>query len=199
VKSGKGLKVVIQRGNIKITVKDVRKLKEILKEQGLTDFQVIVSGNLDNEVKILNLIDKFNIKTNLKDGTLGTDITLEVSVDKSNEGKELYCYYIDGNGKFVLVGKGKVESSLFAFVTNHFSDYIIVDREITNKDNTDVENEDDDNLGSKGNDDGSTSGNNTSDTTKTNDNIGGSEVMILICMLFVSFAGISYFSKKKKA
>jgi glycosidase len=195
VSSGKNIKVVIQRGNIKITVKDVQKLKETLKHQGLTDFQVVVSDKLDNELKNLNLIDKFNIKTNLKEGTLGTDMTLDVSVDKSNNGKELYCYYIDGNGNYVLSGKGQVKDGIFTFVTNHFSDYIIVDSEISKDGNKNVVTDNNNNTNNKA----ENIVNNTSTSAKTSDNVGSYEVMLLICMLFVSFAGLNYFNKKKKA
>ncbi|MDS0524072.1 alpha-amylase family glycosyl hydrolase [Clostridium sp. SHJSY1] len=196
VNSGKDLKIVIKRGNIKITIKDVKKLKETLSDQGLTDFKVLVNDNLDNEVKNLNLIDKFNIKTNLKDGALGTDMMLEVSVDKNNDGKELYCYYIAGSDNFVLAGKGEVQNGIFTFVTNHFSDYIIVDNEITNKD---PENKDKDKKLTSANNDDEDSNGEKSATAKTGDMASENEFILLISMLFVAFAGFRYSYKKKKA
>ncbi|WP_185966686.1 alpha-amylase family glycosyl hydrolase [Clostridium sp. HBUAS56017] len=195
VNSGKNLKIVIQRGNIKITVKDVGKLNETLKSQGLTDFQITVSDRLVNDIKNQNIIDKFNIKTNLKDGVLGTDMILEVSVDKNYEGKELYCYYVEGNGSFVQVGKGEVKDSIFTFTTNHFSDYVILDKEVTSNDNRNVVKDGANNTTDKDN-----SGNtNITSGVKTGDKVSGNEVMLLMCMLFISFVGMKCLIKKKKA
>lgn len=132
IDSGKNLKIVIQRGDIKITIKDLAKLKEVMDSQALNNLVINVSGDIDNDgaIKDLNSIKNLNITTNLKDGNLGSEIEVELPVDGKYNGQPLYLYSINNDGKLELVDTSEAKDSKVTFTIKHFSDYVVLNEKV---------------------------------------------------------------------
>ncbi|NLK94617.1 MAG: hypothetical protein GX275_05455 [Clostridiales bacterium] len=140
----KGIIPILIRGNTKLIIKDPEGLLNKLIESGQNDVQIIMKEEIENK----EILDKFgniivgqiSFSTNLPDGILGTEIEIQVPVDKEYIGKTLYLYYVTDDNKVELMSKGEVtavlgangevESGLFTCYVNHFSDFIIVNEEI---------------------------------------------------------------------
>lgn len=136
VDSNKNLKAVITRGNIKVTISDPKAILAKMKEQGLTDFQFVLNdGSIANEDAIKditsNVVKKLNIKTNLLNGELGTEMTFEIPVDKENNGSTLYFYTVDSNGDRVLKGSAVVSDGILKVSTDRLGDSIITNTVVT--------------------------------------------------------------------
>lgn len=140
----KELIVVVKRGDVNLIIKDPSGLLNKLIEAGLTDVHILMNKEVQDK-EILNkfgniLVGQLSFTTNLPDGILGTDIEIQVPVDKALVGKTLYLYYVPSDYKVQLMSKGEVTgvlgengevvSGLFTCTTNHFSDFIIVNAEI---------------------------------------------------------------------
>lgn len=130
----KGITPVIVIDNANVKIKDVAGLIAAMNKSKVEEFKITVDYKVENQKAIKNLKDSIvlqvNLNCNLLDGELGTDVEIELEVDDKYNGKTLYMYYLDNNGKFTLVGSGKVVDGIYSFSTNHFSDYVLLDKKI---------------------------------------------------------------------
>lgn len=186
----KKLNIVIKRGNVTLTVKDVAGLKAALEAIGMYDLQLVFNGNVldQNTIKNLNanIVAQVSFSTNLKDGKLGTDVDVQVPVDSKYNGKTLFVYYVDNSGKFTLVSKENVKDSMLTFTVNHFSGYVVSDKEIVINPNNN-QNNNQNNNGKTPNQTNpqntGTQGNNGGTLVKTGSAVSTTSIIILALLL----------------
>lgn len=122
--------------NLGMTFKSTKELNETMSKSGVDKLELSFDDNLLSNAKALEgvdkttLVSKFRMNTNLANGLLGTVVEVSKLVDKTNNGKTLFVYYVDSTGNLTLVGKDTVEDGKFDFDTNHLSDYVILNKEI---------------------------------------------------------------------
>lgn len=137
IDSKKKITVVVKRSNVTLTIKNVAGLKAALTSTASYDFELVLKNIVSNQNSIKNLkghvVAQLNLSTNLENGKLGTDMSVQVPVESKYKNKNLYVYSINKSGKLVLVTKGKANNSTMTFTLNSFSDYVITDKEIISK------------------------------------------------------------------
>jgi LPXTG-motif cell wall-anchored protein len=187
VNAKKNLIPVIKRGNFEMRVKDPSGLLAALNALGQNDVQIIFNENVIKNTAALDKINKdsikykFSLDTNLTDGILGTDMELTIPVGTDSNGKTLYLYYIDKDGKFQLVDEGVVKDGKLICTTNHFSDYVVLNEKIA--------------VDTTGGTTTTTTATTTTTTTKTGDS---TNILALIAMLFVASGSIVALSRKRR-
>jgi LPXTG-motif cell wall-anchored protein len=187
VNADKNLIPVILRGNVKMKVKDVKALLAKLIELGQNDFQVVFNDNVKNTAALkkikTDIVYAFSVETNLTDGILGTDLEMLIPVDAKYNGKILYLYNIDNDGKFQLVDEAEVKDGIFNCTVNHFSDYVILDEKVPAEISTDPVI------------DPVVATITAGTTTKTGDS---SNILVILSMLFIASGTLLVIIKKKK-
>lgn len=197
VDSKKDLIPVIQRGDIKIVVKDVPALIEKLSQTQDYDFLCVLNKDTVTESgQLYNL----ELKTNLDKGELGGVFEIQLPVDSKYNGNELYCYY-NNNGKLEKMDSNKVVDGKFLFKTTHFSQFVVYDKAVSvnNNDNGSDNNGADNNGNIKQtNNQTVNSTSNGSGATKTNDGLQMPTIIILSILFMVTVAAISIDAKRKR-
>ena len=185
VASDKDIKVVIERGDFKMTVKDPSGLLAALNMLGKDNLEIVFNKDTVKntaalaKVKANSIVSKFSLDTNLIGGILGTEMELTIPVGTANEGKTLYLYYIDKDGKYELVDKAVVKDGNLIATIKHFSDYVVLNEEIVESETTPT----------------TTETTTTPATTKTGDS---TNILVMIAMLFVASGSMIALGKKRK-
>lgn len=197
VDSKKDLIPVIQRGDIKIVVKDVPALIEKLSQTQDYDFLCVLNKDAVTESgQLYNL----ELKTNLDKGELGGVFEIQLPVDSKYNGNELYCYY-NNNGKLEKMDSDKVANGKFVFKTTHFSQFVVYDQAVSvNNNDNGSDNNGANNNGNiqQTNNQTVNSTSNGSGATKTNDGLQMPTIIILSILFMVTVAAISIDAKRKR-
>ena len=223
--SGKDIKAVIERCNYKIIIKDIKKLAEKLREEGLTDLIINIKNlkdityNYKFNTEKENVVENFEITTNLHDGRLGVPATIMKVINNEYEGKTLYGYYEDENGNLVFGNSNVVKNHIVSIDVDSVGKVYILDKKLDTKNSTEDNNpgngKDSDN--SNNYDDSNNSGNaldegnnkslQDKDNVNANSVIGESSrtgdssigsIIVLVSMMILAGVVICIYSRKKE-
>lgn len=222
--SGKDIKPIIERNNYRIVIRDIKKLAELVRSQGLTDLLVNIDNfcYADNKYGINkeNVKKSFDIKTNLKDKKLDVPVTIMNIIGEVPDGETLYGYYEDINGNLILGGSGVVNNSIFTFDADSVGVIYVLDKNLesqnsgqdvninpgNNPNNSNIEGDNnqndntniingDENLNSQENNENSVIG----QSSRTGDSSVGSIIVIVAMMVLTGIVIVVYSRRRKES